>query len=133
MEDLHLRCADMKAEAATAREQVAPLAARVKELEEELTRAAGERDALLSRAEEVTVSAKAVAAQLGEERGAHALTKGALDEALKAAEASRVDVLAWKEKYEGEFCSLYFTRFFLRSAPNSPMWYRAGERGFSGG
>jgi len=27
------------------------------------------------------------------------------------AEASRVDALAWKEKYEGEFCSLYFTCF----------------------
>ena len=73
----------MKAEVATAREQVAPLAARVKELEEELTRAAGEWDALLSWA----------------------------DEALKAAEASRVDALAWKEKYEGEFCSLYFICF----------------------
>ena len=48
MEDLLLRCADMKAEATTAREQVAPLAARVKELEEELTRVAGERDALFS-------------------------------------------------------------------------------------
>ena len=47
-EDLRLRCADMKAEAATAREQVAPLAARVKELEEELTRVAGERDAFFS-------------------------------------------------------------------------------------
>ena len=89
-----------------------------------------ERDALFSRAEEATVSAKAIATQLGEEQGAHALTKGALDEALKAAEASQVDALAWKEKYEGEFCSLYFTCFFLRSAPNSPMWYRAGERGF---
>ena len=87
------------------------MAARVKELGEELTRAAGERDALLSWVEEATVSAKAVAAQLGEERGAHALTKGALDEALKAAEASRVDALAWKEKYEGEFYSLYFTCF----------------------
>ena len=104
VEDLRLRCADMKAEAATAREQVTPLAARVKELEEELTRAAGEWDALLSWA----------------------------DEALKAAEASRVDALAWKEKYEGEFCSLYFTCFFLRSAPNSLVWYRAGEGGFPG-
>ena len=104
MEDLHLRCADMKAKAATAREQVAPLAVRVKELEEELTRAAGERDVLLSRA----------------------------DEALKAAEASRVDALAWKEKYEGELCSLYFACFFLRSAPNSPVWYIVGERGFPG-
>jgi len=56
----------MKAEAAMAREQVAPLAARVKELEEGLTRAAGERDILSSRA----------------------------DEALKAAEASQVDALA---------------------------------------
>ena len=65
-EDLRLRCVDMKAEAAIAREQVAPLAARVKELEEELTRAAGERDVLLPRA----------------------------DEALKEVEASRVDALA---------------------------------------
>ena len=46
MEDLRLRCADMKDEAVTAREQVAPLAARVKELEEGLTRAADERDIL---------------------------------------------------------------------------------------
>ena len=42
VEDLRLHCADMKAEAAMAQEQVAPLAARVKELEEELTRAAGD-------------------------------------------------------------------------------------------
>ena len=63
--------------------------ARVKELEEEVTRVAGEQDALLSWVEEAMVSAKSVAAQLGE-------TKGALDEALKAAEASRVDALAWK-------------------------------------
>ena len=48
MEDLRLRCADMKAEAATAQEQVAPLAAWVKELEEELTRVAGDRDAFRS-------------------------------------------------------------------------------------
>ena len=62
VEDLRLRCADMKAEAATAQEQVAPLAAWVKELEEELTRVAGEWDALFSRAEEVMVSTKAIAA-----------------------------------------------------------------------
>ena len=62
VEDLCLRCADMKAEAATVREQAAPLAARVKELEEELTRVAGERDALLSWVEEATVSSKSVAA-----------------------------------------------------------------------
>ena len=48
MEDLRLRCADMKAEVAMAREQVAPLAARVKELEEEPTRVAGKQDALFS-------------------------------------------------------------------------------------
>ena len=48
MEDLRLRCADMKVEAATAREQAAPLAARIKELEEELTRVAGERDTFRS-------------------------------------------------------------------------------------
>ena len=84
----------MKAEAATAREQATPLVAWIKELEEELTRVAGERDTFFSPAEEATVSAKAVATQLGEEQGAHAWTKGALDEALKAAEASGVDALA---------------------------------------
>ena len=101
----------MKAEAATAREQAAPLVARIKELEEELTRVAGERDTFRSRAKEATVSTKAVAGQLGAEQGAHLLTKGALDEALKVAEASRVDALVWKEKCEGEFCSLCFTYF----------------------
>ena len=105
MEELRFRCADMKAEAVMAREQAAPLAARVKELEGELTRAAGERDVLLSRA----------------------------DKALKAGEASRVDTLAWKGKYEGELCSLYFACFFPRSAPNSLVWYRAGDGGFQGG
>ena len=48
VEDLHLRCADMKAEVATAQEQVAPLAARVKELEEELARVAGDWDVFRS-------------------------------------------------------------------------------------
>ena len=45
VEDLHLRCADAKVEAATAQAQLAPLAARVKELEEELTCAVSDRDA----------------------------------------------------------------------------------------
>ena len=120
MEDLRLRCADMKAEATTAREQAAPLVTRIKELEEELTRVAGERDALFSRAEEATVSAKAIAAQLGEEQGAHVRTKGALDEALKAAEPSRVDALAWKGKFEGKFCPLFFS---CARPPNSLVWY----------
>ena len=48
VEDLRLRCADMKVEAATAWEQAAPLAARIKELEEELTWVAGERDTFRS-------------------------------------------------------------------------------------
>ena len=48
MEDLCLRCADMMAEVATAREQAAPLAAWIEELEEELTRVAGERDTFRS-------------------------------------------------------------------------------------
>ena len=61
VEDLRLRCVDMKAEAAMAREQAAPLAARIKELEEELTRVAGERDTFRSCNEEATVSAIAVA------------------------------------------------------------------------
>ena len=60
-EDLRLRCADMKAEVAMAWEQAAPLAARIKELEAELTRVAGERDTFRSRAEEATASAKAIA------------------------------------------------------------------------
>ena len=103
-EDLRLRCADMKAEVATAREQVAPLAARVKELEEELTRAAGERDTFRSWAEQEAASAKAVAEQLEAERGAHLLMKVALAEAVMVAEVSRVEALAWKEKAEGESC-----------------------------
>ena len=37
--------------------------------------------------------------------------KGALEEALKVAEASRVDALAWKEKCEGESRSLCFICF----------------------
>ena len=70
-----------------AQEQVAPLAAWVKELEEELTRVAGDRDTFRSWAEEATTSAKALAGQLGAEQGAHLLAKGALAEALKVAEA----------------------------------------------
>ncbi|XP_066374962.1 nuclear distribution protein nudE-like [Miscanthus floridulus] len=94
-----------------AQEQVTPLAAWVKELEEELTRVAGDRDAFWSRAEEATTSSKALTGQLGAEQGAHLLAKGALAEALKceaelekeasrAVEASRVEVEGWKEKAE---------------------------------
>ena len=56
---------------------------------------AGEWDTFRSRAEQVEVSAKAVAGQLGAEQGAHLRTKGALAEALKVAEASRIEALAF--------------------------------------
>jgi len=102
VEDLRLRCADAKVEAATAQEQLGPLAARVKELEQELTRAASDRDAFRSRAVEATASATALAGQLGAEQNAHQLTKGALDEALAAAEASRTEAMVWRGKAEGE-------------------------------
>ena len=88
MEDLRLRCADAKVEAATTQEQLVPLAARVKELEEELTNAASDRDDFRARAVEATASATALAGQLGAEQNVHQLTKGAFDEALAAAEAS---------------------------------------------
>jgi hypothetical protein len=61
VEDLRLHCADMKAKATMAREQAVPLAARIKELEEELTRVAGERDTFRSWAEQVAASAKVIA------------------------------------------------------------------------
>ena len=61
VEDLRLRYADMKAEAATAREQVAPLSTWIEELEEEPTRVAGERDTFRSWAEEAMASTKAIA------------------------------------------------------------------------
>ena len=102
MEDLRLHCADMKAEAAMAREQAAPLAAWIKELEEELTWVASERDTFRSQAEQEAASAKAIAGQLEAEQDAHRLTKGALAEALKVAEASRVEALALKEKAKVE-------------------------------
>ena len=71
VEDLHLRCADAKVEAATAQMQLAPLVARVKELEEELTRAVSDRDAFRGRATDATASAVALEGQLGVEQSAH--------------------------------------------------------------
>ncbi|XP_066323517.1 uncharacterized protein [Miscanthus floridulus] len=82
-----------EAELATAKEQSAPLVAKIKELEEE-------RDAFRSRAQEATASAKALAEQLGAEQSEHQLTKVALAEATKAAEASRAEALDWKSKAE---------------------------------
>ncbi|XP_066358147.1 uncharacterized protein [Miscanthus floridulus] len=94
VEDLCLRCADMKAEATMAREQAVPLAARIKELEEELTRVADEWDTFRSWAKQVAASAKAIIGQLGAEQSVHRLTKGALVEAIKVAKASWVEALA---------------------------------------
>jgi len=111
VEDLRLRCADATVEAVTARERVAPLAAWVKELEEELIRVAGERDAFRSRAGEATTLGKVLAGQLGAEQSAHQLTKGTLDEALMVAEASRTEAVIWRGNAEGESCSLYLIRF----------------------
>ena len=102
MEDLCLRCADVKVKAATAQEQLAPLAARVKELEEELTRAVSDRDAFRGRAVEATASATDLAGQLGAEQRAHQLTIGALDEALAAVVASRTEAVVWRGTVEGE-------------------------------
>ena len=96
MEDLRLRCADIQAELAAAKEQSAPLVAKIKELEEE-------RDSFRLRALEATASAKETAGQLSAEQGEHQATKVALAEATKAAEASRVEVSAWKGKAEGKF------------------------------
>ncbi|XP_066308491.1 uncharacterized protein [Miscanthus floridulus] len=96
VEDLRLRCADIQAELAMAKEQSAPLVAKIKELEEE-------RDSFRLRAQEATASAKATAGQLGAEQSEHQATKVALAEATKAAEASRVEVSAWKGKAEGKF------------------------------
>ena len=87
VEDLRLRCVDLKAEVAMAKEQSAPLVAKIKELEEE-------RDSLKSRAQEATASTKATARQLGAEQSEHQLTKVALAEATKVAKASRVEALA---------------------------------------
>ena len=96
VEDLRLRCADIQAELAAAKEQSAPLVAKIKELEEE-------RDSFRLWAQEATASAKETAGQLGVEQSEHQATKVALAEATKAAEASRVEVSAWKSKAEGKF------------------------------
>ena len=118
VEDLRLRCADVKVEVAAVQAQLAPLAARVKELEEELTRAVSDRDAFRSRAEEATASGEALAGQLGAEESAYRLTKGALNEALAAVEASQIEVVVLKGVVEGEFLSPYFVSFSLCLLPD---------------
>ncbi|XP_066342155.1 uncharacterized protein [Miscanthus floridulus] len=100
VEDLRLRCADAKVEAATAQTQLAPLAAWIKEQEEELTRAISDRDAFRSRAEEAMASGKVLAGQLGAEESAHQLTKGALNEALATVEASQIEAVVLRGTVE---------------------------------
>ena len=118
MGDLRLRCADAKVEAAAVQARLAPLVARVKELEEELTRAVSDRDAFRSRAEEATASGKALAGQLGAEESAHQLTKGALNKALAAVEASQIEAVVLKGAVEGEFQSPCFVSFSLCLLPD---------------
>ena len=91
---------------AAAKEQSAPLVARIKELEEE-------GDSVKSRAQEATASTKATAGQLGAEQSEHQLTKVTLAEATKATEASRVEALAWKSKAEGKFRRTVFLVSFV--------------------
>ena len=50
----------------------------------------------------MVASTKVIAGQLGAKQGTHLLTKGALAEAVKVAQASRVEALTQKEKAEGE-------------------------------
>ena len=71
-------------------------------MEEELTRAVSDRDAFRGRATDATASAAALAGQLEAEQRAHQLTKGALDEALAVAEASRTEAVVWRGTVEGE-------------------------------
>ena len=94
------------------------MAAKIKELEEELTRAVSGRDAFRSRAEEATASGKALAGQLGSEESAHRLTKGALNEALAVVEASRIEAMVLRGTVEGEFESPCFVFFPLCLLPD---------------
>ena len=71
-------------------------------MEEELTYVVSDRDAFRGRATDATASAAALSGQLGAEQRAHQLTKGALDEALAAAEASRTEAVVWRGTVEGE-------------------------------
>jgi len=72
---------------------------------------AGDRNTFRSQVEEATASGKVRAGQLGAEQSAHQLTKGALDEALTVAEASRTEAVVWRGKAEGESYSPHFIRF----------------------
>jgi hypothetical protein len=72
----------MTAEAATARAQAAPLATWIKELEEELTRVAGDRNTFRSRAKEATASVWCDA-ELGKEASRAAEVLGSRSRARK--------------------------------------------------
>ncbi|XP_066323301.1 uncharacterized protein [Miscanthus floridulus] len=80
--------------------QLTPLVARVKELEEELTRAVRDQDAFRGQVVEAMASAVDLTGQLGAEQRAHQLTKELGSEASRAAEASRVEAQHLKEEAE---------------------------------
>ena len=80
---------------------------------------AGEWDAFRSRAGEAMASGKVLAGQLGAEESAHRLTKGALNEALAAVEASQIEAVVLKGAIEGEFQSPCFVSFSLCLLPDS--------------
>ncbi|XP_066310808.1 uncharacterized protein [Miscanthus floridulus] len=100
VEDLRLRCADAKVEVATTQTQLTPLAAWIKELEEELTRTVSDQDAFRFWAEEATASGKALVGQLGAKESAHWLTKGALNEVLASVEASQIEAVVLRGTVE---------------------------------
>ncbi|XP_066361178.1 uncharacterized protein [Miscanthus floridulus] len=98
VEDLHLRCADMTAEAAMAQEQATSLAARIKELEEELTWVAG-LDKEVTRAAEASVVVQVVLeAEIQEHNGAlHTGVKRAL--AIVSSHYAGIDLEAVSDGY----------------------------------
>ncbi|XP_066311631.1 basal body protein 10-like [Miscanthus floridulus] len=105
VEDLRLCCADMKAEAAMAQEQAIPLVARIKELEEELTRVAElEREAC-----------RAAEASQAEVQNWREKAEGLEKEVSQAAEAS-VEVQAVLEAEIGEHNALGRVHEQLRGA-----------------
>lgn len=98
-----MRCADLSVEVASEWEQAAPLAVRVKELEEDLARLATERDTTQAKAEQEATAAKTLEEELGTLKTAYQLQGGSLAEAREAAQASQEEALRWRRKAEGKF------------------------------
>lgn len=102
-EDMRLRCADLSVEAASAREQAAPLEARVKALEEELDRVKSEQDSARSNAELEAAKVGTLSRELETGKVDLVLKEAALEEARTAASSSRSEAQTWREKAEGIF------------------------------